>query len=235
MCNCWCIVLSIIGGVCGGVNGSIFVSMVLLITTKIPLSLSLEIHLRNTSLGENRFHTSNELVPVRKNRSLSALVHIYPNGRLFVVVAAGRRGERDEGKGKKKAERRSRPSFYSVPCSSGMERRGEEGGKKNEEDNACSRVGAVLNGNRLASEVPGSWVTWRQGDTVAPPTVRWICRLAARLPQGRSFRVGVDPSGRRDARTPPTPAEPWRGKKSGCTTATVLPCRFRAAAFTLRG
>ena len=41
MCNCWCIVLSIIGGVCGGVNGSIFVSMVLLITTKIPLSLSL--------------------------------------------------------------------------------------------------------------------------------------------------------------------------------------------------
>lgn len=167
-------------------------------------------------------------------RSRLSCTSIRTDGCLLLL----RQGEEEretKGREKKKVERRSRPSFYSVPCSSGMERRGEEGGKKNEEDNACSRVGAVLNGNRLASEVPGSWVTWRQGDTVAPPTVRWICRLAARLPQGRSFRVGVDPSGRRDARTPPTPAEPWRGKKSGYTTATVLPCRFRAAAFTLRG
>lgn len=169
-----------------------------------------------------------------KPLALGSRAHL--SERTVVCCCCGRAKRRERRReGKKKAERRSRPSFYSVPCSSGMERRGEEGGKKNEEDNACSRVGAVLNGNRLASEVPGSWVTWRQGDTVAPPTVRWICRLAARLPQGRSFRVGVDPSGRRDARTPPTPAEPWRGKKSGCTTATVLPCRFRAAAFTLRG
>lgn len=211
--------------------------MVLLITTKIPLSLSLP---RNTptkylARRESFSHFERTCPGPEKPLALGSRAHL--SERTVVCCCCGRAKRRERRReGKKKAERRSRPSFYSVPCSSGMERRGEEGGKKNEEDNACSRVGAVLNGNRLASEVPGSWVTWRQGDTVAPPTVRWICRLAARLPQGRSFRVGVsDPSGRRDARTPPTPAEPWRGKKSGCTTATVLPCRFRAAAFTLRG
>lgn len=200
------------------------------------LSLSLPRNTPTKYLGrrESFSHFERTCPGPEKPLALGSRAHL--SERTVVCCCCGRAKRRERRReGKKKAERRSRPSFYSVPCSSGMERRGEEGGKKNEEDNACSRVGAVLNGNRLASEVPGSWVTWRQGDTVAPPTVRWICRLAARLPQGRSFRVGVDPSGRRDARTPPTPAEPWRGKKSGCTTATVLPCRFRAAAFTLRG
>lgn len=159
----------------------------------------------------------------RSGKNYSTLVHIYPN---VSGVCCTRRERRGGKRGKKKKEDRGPrfTLFFFRVGRKGVERRE----KKKEEDNAGSRVGAVLNGNRLVSEVPGSWVTWRQGDTVAPPTVRWICRLAARLPQGRSFRVRVDPSGRRDADVHTArPLDAERKEERIYTTATGLPCRFK--------
>lgn len=182
-------------------------------------------------------------------------MHVYPSGRsccLLCVVLRGTSGDEEEegetereeeGKGEgKRGEKKGRekkierpPSLFRslLPGCDGKARRGEarkEGKEeKNEEDNARSRVGAVLNGNGLASVVPGSWVTWRQGDTVAPPTVRWICRLAARLPQGRSFRGRTrSPSGRRDACRLVGRKEERIYHRHWCSLSS-------AAAFTLRG
>lgn len=184
-------------------------------------------------------------------------MHVYPSGRsccLLCVVLRGTSGDEEEegetetereeeGKGEgKRGEKKGRekkierpPSLFRslLPGCDGKARRGEarkEGKEeKNEEDNARSRVGAVLNGNGLASVVPGSWVTWRQGDTVAPPTVRWICRLAARLPQGRSFRGrSRSPSGRRDACRLVGRKEERIYHRHWCSLSS-------AAAFTLRG
>lgn len=158
----------------------------------------------------------------RSGKNYSTLVHIYPN---VSGVCCTRRERRGGKRGKKKKEDRG-PRFTLFFFRVG--RKGVERREKKKEDNAGSRVGAVLNGNRLVSEVPGSWVTWRQGDTVAPPTVRWICRLAARLPQGRSFRVRVDPSGRRDADVHTArPLDAERKEERIYTTATGLPCRFK--------
>lgn len=179
-------------------------------------------------------HTWNKLLSPGKTTRLlcTSIRNTYP---VVFVVRGGREEEEKEGK-KKRGSLVVSLSSSSSSSSSGLEGKEWKGGrKKKEEDNAGSRVGAVLNGNRLVSEVPGSWVTWRQGDTVAPPTVRWICRLAARLPQGRSFRVRVDPSGRRDAdvHTAPPLDAPRRGKKSGYIppppgSLAASSCRFYA-------
>lgn len=209
---------------CGGVNGSIFVSI-------ISQQQSLWIHLekpRGLSSFSRSFHDQNEnddstlgtTCSVRE-KLLDSCAHLSERIRCLLYEEREKRRKKRE---KKKEDRGPRFTLFFFRIG----RKGVERREKKKEDNAGSRVGAVLNGNRLVSEVPGSWVTWRQGDTVAPPTVRWICRLAARLPQGRSFRVRVDPSGRRDADVHTArPLDAERKEERIYTTATGLPCRFK--------
>lgn len=199
-------------------------------------------------LALTNFRTNFVPDPGKTARSHGSRARLSERTELLFVVCCASRHERRRGGGgrdrerrrregrKKKAERRRSRGplrcfalfFRDVTARRGEARKeGKE--EKNEEDNARSRVGAVLNGNGLASVVPGSWVTWRQGDTVAPPTVRWICRLAARLPQGRSFRGRTrSPSGRRDACRLVGRKEERIYHRHWCSLSS-------AAAFTLRG
>lgn len=174
------------GGVCGGVNGSIFVSILLLVTTKNILSLSLLLYTftldRKTRreresefLALTNFRTNFVPDPGKTARSHGSRARLSERTELLFVVCCASRHERRRGGGgrdrerrrregrKKKAERRRSRGplrcfalfFRDVTARRGEARKeGKE--EKNEEDNARSRVGAVLNGNGLASVVPGS-------------------------------------------------------------------------------
>lgn len=107
------------GGVCGGVNGSIFVSILLLVTTKNILSLSLLLYTftldRKTRreresefLALTNFRTNFVPDPGKTARSHGSRARLSERTELLFVVCCASRHERRRGGGGRDRERRRR-------------------------------------------------------------------------------------------------------------------------------